>query len=120
MTPIKILIVEDEMIIATRISMHLEKLGYEVSGIIPRGKEAIAHCREAPPDILLLDINLKGQMDGIETATVLQQEMRIPMIYLTANSDDATFQRAKSTSPEAFISKPYNRQDLERNPGVGH
>ncbi len=115
MSNVKILIVEDEMIIAAKISLHLTQLGYEVSGIIPRGEEAIVHCREAMPDLLLLDINLKGQVDGIQTATMLQAEnIDIPIIYLTANADEATFERAKSTHPQAFISKPYKKLDLQR------
>ncbi|MEM8524794.1 MAG: response regulator [Bacteroidota bacterium] len=111
---IKILIVEDEMIIAAKISLHLEQLGYEVTGIIPRGEEAVVHCRENAPDILLLDINLKGLIDGVETAQVLQKEMKVPIIYLTANADEVTFNRAKSTRPYAFISKPYKKLDLQR------
>lgn len=114
MDDIKILIVEDEMIIAAKISLHLEQLGYEVAGIIPRGEEAVVHCRESRPDILLLDINLKGLIDGVETAQVLQKEMDIPIIYLTANADEATFNRAKNTHPYAFISKPYKKLDLQR------
>ncbi|MEL6717333.1 MAG: response regulator [Bacteroidota bacterium] len=114
MSNIKILIVEDEMIIAAKISLHLEQLGYEVAGIIPRGEEAVVHCRENAPDILLLDINLKGLIDGVETAKVLQREMEIPIIYLTANADESTFNRAKSTRPYAFISKPYKKLDLQR------
>lgn len=115
MSTIKILIIEDEMIIAAKISLHLTQLGYDVSGIIPRGEEAIVHCRETQPDILLLDINLKGEIDGIETATLLQAEnIDIPIIYLTANADETTFERAKDTRPHAFISKPYKKLDLQR------
>jgi DNA-binding LytR/AlgR family response regulator len=112
--PVKVLIVEDEMIIAAKISMHLTNLGYEVSGIIPRGEEAIVHCRENPPDILLLDIKLKGELSGIETAKAIQKEMDIPIVYLTANADDATFDEAKQTRPFAFLSKPYKKLDLQR------
>lgn len=103
------------MIIAAKISMHLEQLGFDVSGIIPRGEEAIVHCRETPPDILLLDINLKGLIDGVETAETLQKEgIDVPIVYLTANADDGTFERAKKTRPYAFISKPYKKLDLQR------
>ena len=92
---IKILVVEDEMIIGAKISMQLTSLGYEVTGIIPRGEEAILHVVENRPDIVLLDIQLKGAIDGIETALRIQQTSNIPVIYLTANSDEATFNRAK-------------------------
>ncbi len=112
-TSIKILIVEDEMLIGAKISMLLTNLGYEVTGILPRGEEAIMHVEENQPDIILLDINLKGKMDGIETAASLQQK-NIPVIYLTANSDEATFNRAKYTRPAAFITKPFKQLDLQR------
>lgn len=112
---IKILVVEDEMIIAAKISMQLTTLGYEVTGILSRGEEAILHVEENKPDIVLLDINLKGKIDGIETAFQLQQRNNnIPVIFLTANSDEATFNRAKSTRPAAFISKPFKQLDLHR------
>jgi DNA-binding LytR/AlgR family response regulator len=113
-TPVRILILEDEMIIAANLSLELTSLGYEVTGIIPRGEEALLHIRENQPDILLLDIQLKGEIDGIEVATQMQQEFDIPIIYLTANTDDAYFNRAKETIPHAFISKPFKKRDLQR------
>lgn len=113
-TLIKILVVEDEMIIGAKISMQLTSLGYEVTGILPRGEEAILHAKENKPDIILLDINLKGKLDGIETATQIQLYSSIPIIYLTANTDEATFNRAKSTKPHAFIPKPFKLVDLQR------
>ena len=111
---IKILVVEDEMIIGAKISMQLTSLGYEVTGILPRGEEAIIHVEENRPDIVLLDINLKGKFNGIETALQIQKLADIPIIYLTANSDEATFNRAKASRPYAFISKPYKQLDLQR------
>ncbi len=111
---IKILVVEDEMIIGAKISMQLTSLGYEVTGILPRGEEAILHVEENKPDIILLDINLKGKLDGITTAEQIQLRNNIPVIYLTANSDEATFNRAKLTRPYAFISKPFKQLDLQR------
>jgi DNA-binding LytR/AlgR family response regulator len=110
----KILIVEDEMIIAANISLQLTTLGYEVIGIIPRGEEALAHIEQQQPDILLLDINLKGVLDGVETAQIMQKKFNIPIIYLTANADEVHFNRAKSTNPYAFIAKPFKKLDLER------
>ncbi len=111
---IKILIVEDEMIIGANISLQLNSLGYEVSGIIPRGEEALMHLKENQPDIVLMDINLKGKIDGVETALLMQQEIDIPIIYLTANADKVNFDRAKATHPYAFISKPFKKLDLQR------
>lgn len=110
----KLLIVEDEMIIAANISLQLSQLGYEVTGIVPRGEEALIHVKENPPDIILLDINLKGELDGIETAREMQRTQNIPVIYLTANIDDVHFNRAKGTHPYGFIAKPFKKLDLQR------
>lgn len=113
--PVSVLIVEDEMIIAAKISMHLEQLGYAIAGILPKGEEAILHCRRSVPDLLLLDVQLKGNIDGIETATILEKEgIYIPTIYLTANTDPGTFERAKHTRPHAFLGKPYKKTELHR------
>ncbi len=111
---IKILIVEDEMIIGARLSMHLTQLGYEVTAILPRGEEVLNHVKENKPDIILLDIRLRGKMDGIETAMQIEQQFQTPVIYLTASADDATFNRARATKPVAFITKPYKQLDLQR------
>jgi DNA-binding LytR/AlgR family response regulator len=112
--PIKILIVEDEMVIAANISLQLTELGYEVTGILPRGEEALSQIQIEKPDIILLDIRLKGELDGIETAHEIQKQHNIPIIYLTANADEAHFNRAKETHPYAFISKPFKKLDLQR------
>jgi len=111
---LRILIVEDDMVIAANISLQLTKLGYEVTGIESRGEEAIHHAKENLPDIILMDINLKGQIDGVETAKSIQKFSDIPLIYLTGNSDEVSFQKAKETHPFAFISKPFNKLNLER------
>ncbi|WP_339627637.1 response regulator [uncultured Maribacter sp.] len=111
---VSILIVEDDMIIAANLSIQLTSLGYEVTGILPRGEEAIMHVRENRPHILLMDINLKGELSGIETAKAIKKNNNISIIYLTANSDDATFNKAKETHPKAFITKPFNKLSLQR------
>lgn len=110
----KILIVEDEMVIAANIALQLTALGYEVTGTVSRGEDALNQIKDNPPDILLLDINLKGALNGIETAKVMQKTHNIPVIYLTANIDDAHFNRAKETRPYGFIAKPYKKLDLQR------
>ena len=110
----RILIVEDDMIIAANLSLQLSQLSYEITGIESRGEEAILHAQVNPPDIILMDINLRGALDGIETARKIRDYQDIPIIYLTANNDEATFNRAKDTCPRAFISKPFNRLDLQR------
>ena len=114
MNSIQIMIVEDDMIIAADISMQLTQLGYGVMGIFPRAEDAMRQLEHLRPDILLLDIQLKGSMDGIELASAIQQQHPVPIIYLTANADRPTFERAKATKPLAFIAKPFDQDDLER------
>lgn len=111
---VKVLVVEDDMIIAANISLQLTNLGFEVTGIETRGEEAILHVQENNPDIILMDIHLKGKLDGIATATHINSILNIPIIYLTANTDEASFNRAKKTHPFAFIPKPLNIIQLRR------
>lgn len=110
----RILIVEDDMIIAANISLQLTNLGYEVTGIVSRGEEAVQHAKTSVPDLLLLDVNLKGRMNGFDTAKAIQNFKDIPIIYLTANNDEASFALAKETHPWAFITKPFNKLNLQR------
>ncbi|WP_339895308.1 LytTR family transcriptional regulator DNA-binding domain-containing protein [uncultured Algibacter sp.] len=110
----KILIVEDEMIIAANMSLQLTTLGYDVVGIMPKGEDALVHIKQSIPDIILLDIHLKGDLTGIETAQIIQEDFNIPIIYVTANADNAHFNKAKTTNPYAFISKPFKKLDLQR------
>lgn len=112
-SPLKILIVEDEMIIGANISLQLSKLGYEVTGMISKGEEALTHVRQNRPDIVIMDIQLKGKMDGIDTVQEIHREFNLPVIYLTANVDEEYFNRAKETNPYAFISKPFKKLDLQ-------
>ncbi|RPD94462.1 DNA-binding response regulator [Aureibaculum marinum] len=113
-SPIKIFIVEDEMIIAANISLQLQKLGYEVIGMVSHGEDAFVHIEANLPDIILMDIQLKGKLSGIDTAKQIQTKFEIPIIYLTANTDDFYFNEAKTTKPAAFISKPFKNLDLQR------
>ncbi len=113
--PITVLVVEDEMIIAAKISLRLANLGYEVTGLVPRGEEALMHIEQNAPDIVLLDINLKGDIDGIQTAEAINASGRkCVIIYLTANADEVTFNKAKTTRPFAFLSKPVQALELQR------
>ena len=111
--PVQILIVEDEMIIAANISLQLSNLGYQITGIIPRGEEVLPYIEQKLPDIILMDINLKGDVDGIDIVLLIQKKYKIPIIYLTANADDLTFTKAKQTNPYAFVSKPFKKIDLQ-------
>lgn len=110
----KILMVEDDMIIAADISMQLTKFGYEVIGICTRSEDALKTIENNRPDLILMDIVLNGEMNGIKAAQVILENFQIPLIFLTSNSDDATFQQAITAKPYAFISKPFQKSDLER------
>ena len=112
--PTRILIVEDEVIIAANLSMKIAKAGYEVIGMLHRGEAVMTLVQQELPDIVLLDINLGGELDGIEVGQLLRLETNCALVYLTANSDDDTFSRAKSNFPEAFLTKPFDEQRLLR------
>lgn len=111
---VKILVVEDEMLIGAKIALYLAELGYEVTGVLPRAEDALPHVLEDMPDMALLDVRLKGKMDGIELAETLQKEYSLPVIFLTANADDGTFNRAKNAKPFAFLQKPFRKTELKR------
>src|SRR5271165_3689914 len=93
----KIMVVEDERIVALHLSQQLRKLGYDVLPVVSSGEKAIRQVRELEPDLLLMDIHIDGDMDGIEAARRIVDEFGVPIIYLTAHSEDATVQRAKTT-----------------------
>jgi len=112
MTPIEILIVEDESIVAWDVSNRLQRLGYKVSGIASTGREAIAKALETDPDLVLMDIKLKGEMDGVEAVQQIQAQLDIPAIYLTAYADEITLQRAKVTGPHGYLLKPLEDREL--------
>lgn len=112
MTAEKILVVEDERVVARDIEKRLKKLGYVVSASVASGEAAIEKVAEVRPDLVLMDIRLKGQMDGIEAAEQIRTDFNIPVIYLTAYADDVTLQRAKVTEPFGYIVKPFDERDL--------
>lgn len=109
---VKILIVEDESIVAMDLSMRLQKEGYEVIGIAPSGDDAVALFTEQKPDLVLMDINIKGPKDGIETAKKLKQLQDVPLIFLTAFSQSEYINRAKAVNPSAYLVKPFNNDSL--------
>ncbi|MBD3630347.1 response regulator [Cyclobacterium sp.] len=111
---IKMMIIEDDLILAADLAQNLKKSGYEVTGIKNNGEEAIQHFHQFRPDILLVDIGLGGGMDGIETISRIQEVNDTTVIFLTGNNDEAHFKKAKKTHPFAFISKPFRYQELER------
>lgn len=107
-----ILIVEDENIVAKDIQLSLKKLGYNVAGICSSGKEAIEAVAEKNPDLVLMDIMLKGPMNGIEATEEIRQKFDKPIIYLTAYADESTMVKAKITEPYGYIIKPFKEIDL--------
>lgn len=112
MLKIKIGVVEDEMIIAASITNTLKKLNYNVAATASNYPEAIEMIEQEQPQLLLLDINLGGQKDGIDVAAYVRAHHHLPVIFLTANSDMATVQRAKSVKPNAYLLKPFTKDDL--------
>lgn len=108
----KILVVEDEIIVAVNLGQKLKKLGYELVGITSSGEEAIQKAEENHPDLVLMDINIEGNLDGIETAEVLRNRFHTPVIYLTAYADENTLDRAKKTQPLGYIVKPFESDQL--------
>ena len=112
MSKIKIGIVEDEAIIADNLSNTLMHLGYDVAEPAASYAEAIIMIETEKPDLLLLDIQLKGKKDGIDLAMKIKEDYCLPFIFLTANADAATVQRAKQTSPPAYLVKPFTKDDL--------
>ncbi len=113
MTAPKVLVVEDESIVAFDIQNRLMKLGYLVPAIASSGQEAIAKAAEIQPDLVLMDIKLKGELDGIETVRQLQAKFDLPVVYLTAFADDITLQRAKITAPNGYLLKPFVERELQ-------
>ncbi|MCX7666351.1 MAG: response regulator [Gemmataceae bacterium] len=111
-SPIKILVVEDELIIAADISARLTRLGYEVVGQADHPEEAIRLAGERAPHIVLMDIQLKGNGDGVMVAHQISQRFRIPVVYLTAHADEATLQRAKLAEPFGYVLKPFEEREL--------
>ncbi|MGA6925423.1 MAG: ATP-binding protein [Desulfosarcina sp.] len=112
MSKTAILIVEDEPIVAADLAGKLERLGYAVAGTTGQGEEAIQMAGHLHPQLILMDIWLEGTPDGIETADRITKQCDIPIIYLTAHSDDATFSRAKLTGPLGYIRKPLDDREL--------
>ena len=108
----KILVVEDERIIAKDIKMSLEGLGYDVCALVASGEDVIEMAKRENPDLLLMDIMLKGEIDGIETVNQLRSHLDVPVVYLTAYADDNILQRAKVTEPMGYLIKPFKDREL--------
>lgn len=109
---VKIMIVEDESIVALDLSMRLQKEGYDIAGIASNSDDAIDIFTGQKPDLVLMDINIKGHKDGIETAAALKKIQDVPLIFLTAFSQSEYVTRAKAVNPSAYLVKPFNNDSL--------
>ncbi|MDC0835587.1 response regulator [Geitlerinema sp. CS-897] len=112
MSDVKILIVEDETIAAANIARHLEKRGYIVTARVGSGEKALKQIEDNPPDLVLMDVHLRGTIDGIEAAARIREKTQIPVVYITAYADDDTIERAKYTEPYGYLVKPFKPQDI--------
>jgi two-component system, response regulator PdtaR len=111
----RVLVVEDEHIVAMGIKRMLKNLGYTVTGVASSGEDAISKAESTLPDLVLMDIILKGDLDGIEASKDIISRLDIPVIYLTACSDSEIVERARNTGSFGCIVKPFDETDLKRN-----
>ena len=108
----QVLIVEDESIVALEISSYVKSLGYEVVGTASNADDAVRLALEKQPDVILMDVRLKGEEDGISAAKRIMDKENTSVIYITAFSDDESIERAIETNPAAYLTKPFNRKEL--------
>jgi CheY-like chemotaxis protein len=112
MPKVQILVVEDENIIALDLRIRLNGLGYGVLAVAVSGEEAIEKVSELAPDLILMDIRLRGEMDGIEATQIIQARSDVPIVYLTALADEDTLRRAEATGAQGLIRKPFEDEEL--------
>jgi signal transduction histidine kinase len=112
MSKTRIMLVEDERIVALNLKQRLTKLGYEIAALATSGASALQEIERSRPDVVLMDINIEGDIDGIETASLIPDEYRTPVIYLTAYSEQATLDRARATNPYGYLLKPFSEREL--------
>ena len=113
MAKTRIMIVEDEVIVAEALKSSLESMDYEVTSMVKAGEAAVDKAEQDRPDIIFMDIRLKGQMDGIEAAGRIRSRSNIPIIFLTAYADKDKIDRAKLTLPFGYVLKPFQDRDLK-------
>jgi diguanylate cyclase (GGDEF)-like protein len=110
--PISILIVEDEGIVARDLQESLTRLGYRIVGVAGEGQQAVSLAEREKPQLVMMDVSLRGDIDGIQAARLIQERAQIPVIFLTGHSDAATLQRAVSTGPLGYLLKPFQEVEL--------
>ena len=115
----KILVVEDEQIVATELKERLHALGYRVAGAASTGPEAITKAENLNPDLILMDIRLRGEMDGIDAAGRILASRDVPIVFVTAHADEATLERAKVTGPMGYVLKPFSERELQTAIEIG-
>jgi CheY-like chemotaxis protein len=113
MAEVQILVVEDNNIVVMELQDRLQSLGYAVTAVASSGEGAIKKAGETQPDLVLMDIRLKGEMDGVEAAEGIRTRFDIPVVYLTAYADENTLQRAKVMEPYGYILKPFDERELQ-------
>lgn len=111
-TTTRVLVVEDEAVVALDIADGLKGLGYEVVGVVDEAQQAMKKAQELRPDVVLMDVMLKGPMDGIAAAGFIHDNLHLPVVFLTAHADEATLQRAKLSQPYGYILKPFEIPEL--------
>lgn len=116
----RIVIVEDEGIVALQIRTSLEQRGYTVTGVFASGEEALANVQAAAPDLVLMDMKLAGELDGIDAANLLRQRHDLPVVFLTAHSEEGTLERAKRAEPYGYVLKPFDPHDLHITIEMAH
>jgi AmiR/NasT family two-component response regulator len=107
-----VLIVEDELIVAEDLRMKLMAMGYRVVGIVTTGEDSILTTQQVKPDVVLMDISLRGAIDGVEAARTIQEKSGTPIVYVTGHGDPETLQRAKATAGFSFVLKPVDEREL--------
>ena len=112
MTAPLILVVEDERIVALHLRQKLTSLGYDAPLAVATGRAALRAIAESRPDLVLMDIHLEGDLDGIETTALIPADQHVPVIYLTAYSEDATLKRASATNSHGYLLKPFSEREL--------
>jgi CheY-like chemotaxis protein len=108
----RVLIVEDERIVARDLERRLRRLGYTVIALVTSGSEALQQAFEQQPDLMLIDIRLRGPMDGIEVVQSIRKQLNVRIVYTSAYIDEATLARAQATHPDAFLPKPFSESHL--------
>ncbi|PKL89670.1 MAG: two-component system response regulator [Ignavibacteriae bacterium HGW-Ignavibacteriae-2] len=111
----KIFIVEDESIVLMEIRYRLQSLGYQIAGTSSRGEEAIKKIIQCKPDLILMDISLKGEMTGLEAAKILKREIDTPIIFLTAYADEDSLKKVKELEPNYFLLKPFGEIEFQES-----